>query len=124
MYAVVVEATFSATHRLRGPDGIMEPLHGHDWVVRARFARAELDPAGMVVDFVQAQQTLAELAGKLHHRDLNAHPAFAGHNPTAETVARHFFDQLRDHGLDTVRAVDVTEAPGCVAMYSEEWDGR
>ncbi len=117
MYTVVVETTFSAIHRVRFADGSVEPVHGHDWVVRAHFAREELDAAGMVVGFEGAMEALGAVAAELHHRDLNAHPCLAGVNPTAENIARHFFDALRARGLETVGAVHVTESPGCVAIF-------
>ena len=121
-FTISIEATFSATHRLRFADGSLEPLHGHDWHVRAYFQRAELDEAGMVVDFHRAEETLRAILAPLHHSDLNALPDFAHLNPTAEIVARRVFQKLFDAGLREVSRVDVTEAPGCVASYRRPHD--
>ncbi|MCH7704942.1 MAG: 6-carboxytetrahydropterin synthase, partial [Planctomycetes bacterium] len=104
---------------VRFRDGSVEPRHGHDWVVRAEFARAELDECGMVVDFLEARRVLDAISGDLHHTDLNEHPALGGANPTAEAVARYVFDRVRDAGLTDIRRVEVTEAPGCIASFSE-----
>jgi len=117
MYTVIVETSFTADHSVRLADGTVEPSHGHDWVVRAHFAREDLDSAGMVVDFGRAREALGAAAGLLHDTDLNSHPFLGGVNPTAENVARCFFDELRRRGFETVRAVHVTEAPGCVAVF-------
>ena len=117
MYTITVEASFSAVHRLRYPDGVVEPLHGHDWVVHALFARPDLDDNGMVVDFHQAQQALQSVVQPLHHTDLNENEAIGGRNPTAEVIARHVYLRLHALGMTTARRVEVTEAPGCVAAY-------
>ncbi len=117
MFKVSVETTFSAVHRLSLADGTIEPPHSHDWVVRATFARPELDETGMVLDFHHARDVLGAIAGDLHRTDLNSCKGFGAGNPTAENVASHFFRRLYDRGLTAVSAVEVTEAPGCVASY-------
>lgn len=117
MYSVVVEAGFTARHWVFMPDGSPEPRHSHDWLVRAHFARATLDDHGMVIDFLEARGALEEEARSLEDTDLNALPGEIGRTPTAEVVARHFFDRLAARGLAALRRVEVTEAPGCVAAY-------
>lgn len=117
MFTVAVESVFSATHQLRLADGACEPLHGHDWRVRAVFARARLDDLGMVVDFELAQTRLDEVLAPLRYTNLSAHEAFTGMNATAEIVAKVIFDRLRANGLDVIHRVEVTEAPGCTAAY-------
>ena len=119
MYEVSVEAVFSAAHRVRMPDGTLEPVHGHDWRVRVTFAADVLNKAGFVVDFVAAENALREAVGALHHTDLNTCPAMGGLNPSAENVARVIYDligrnEVLGAALDRVR---VTEAPGCNATY-------
>ena len=120
MYTVRIEAGFCATHHVRLADGSVEPPHGHDWRVRAEFARAELDDREMVVDFEAARAALCSIVAPLHHADLNEHPGLTGRNPTAEVVARHLFDRMRALGFCDIRRVEVTEAPGCVAAFGAE----
>ena len=59
---------------------------------------------------------------KFHYKDLNDHPAFSGSSPSAEAVARHFFQEVRE-GMEgdgeRLCRVRVWEAPGCSATYSE-----
>ena len=117
MYTISVEAGFSAVHSLRLPEGAVEPTHGHDWAVRAYFSTPDLDATDMVLDFEQASGALQATLGQWHHKDLNKLQAFDGMNPTAETVAKNVFASLLDAGLATIRRVEVTEAPGCVASY-------
>jgi len=116
-YSISIDATFSATHRLRLADGSLEPLHGHDWHVRAHFSRTKLDETGMVIDFHHARDVLRSILAPLHYADLNSLPDFARFNPTAENVAQHVFHKLHGAGLNGVCRVEVTEAPGCVASY-------
>jgi 6-pyruvoyltetrahydropterin/6-carboxytetrahydropterin synthase len=119
MYTIIVEGSFSATHQLALADGSIEPLHGHDWGVRAHFASPTLDRCGMVLDFEDARAGLRSVLERLRYVDLNQHEGFRGANPTAEAVARYIFDRLREAGLTMLRRVEVTEAPGCVAVYEE-----
>lgn len=120
MYTVSVETTFSASHRLVLAGGELEPPHGHDWRVTARFVGENLDETGMLVDFVAALRRLESVAAELHHTDLNVCPAMKGLNPSAEHVARVIYDRLaEDESLAPfLEEVQVTEAPGCAASYT------
>jgi len=117
MYTVSVETTFSATHRVALPTGALEPLHGHDWRVRAIFSSDSLDDHGMVVDFCEARSTLEQVVADFHHADLNSLACFENRGPTAEVVARAIYDRLRERGFKALREVEVAEAPGCLAAY-------
>ena len=117
MYSIAVEATFSASHQVRLPDGTRESLHAHDWVVRAWFSCPTLDGCDMVVDFHEAQVALRAVVSDFQHKNLNEIGAIAALNPTAEVLARHIYDRIRVAGLSGILRVEVTEAPGCVAAY-------
>ncbi len=117
MFTISIEAGFSAVHRVRFLDGMVEEPHGHDWRVWAFFTKSQLDDAGMVIDFGEAQAALRSAVGPFDGTDLNAHPALHGANPTAEVVAKHVFDRLSAAGLSSLCRVEVTEAAGCVAIF-------
>ena len=117
MFTVIIQRGFSAIHRLRLADGTIEPQHGHDWVVRAYFSRPSLSDTGMVLDFADAQAALRTVVEPLRYGDLNSFEPFSEMNPTAEVVAKFIFDGLVRLGFDTLRRVEVTEAPDCVAAY-------
>jgi 6-pyruvoyltetrahydropterin/6-carboxytetrahydropterin synthase len=119
VYTIRVEATFSATHSLKMPDGSDEPIHGHDWRVSVFIASRELDPLGMVVDFEKVQSALRTVLEPLHHSDLNQLEPFANLNPTAEIVARHLFDEIGKLLPRAIQRVELVEAPGCVAIYEK-----
>jgi len=117
MYTIIVESSFCAVHHVRLPDGSPERPHGHDWAVRAFFSRPTLDHADMVIDFERARGVLDRVLAGWCHAVLNDLAEFAGVNPTAEAVARKVFDKVRAAGIASVRRVEVTEAPGCVAIF-------
>lgn len=117
MYTVSVTEPFNATHRVRLPNGDLEPLHGHDWQITATFQGKDLDANGMVIDFIVVQQALRDILGRWNHANLNDHADFADIPTTAENVARRVFELLAARGSDTLVRVCVVEAPGCVASY-------
>ena len=118
MFRVIVKGGFSATHQLRLAGGELEPIHGHDWRVRLHLAAAALDEQDMVVDFHDAQAVLRSVLDRLQHTDLGACPGLVGYNPTAERVAQHVYEQVAAGGMPMIAAVEVTESPGCVAVYA------
>jgi 6-pyruvoyltetrahydropterin/6-carboxytetrahydropterin synthase len=123
MYEVSVEGSFRATHQVATPSGVPEPSHEHDWRVEAVWRGHCLDDRGLLVDFVRVEQELRSLATGFEGAHLNEHPMLAGCPPSAENVARVFFEKL-----DSVRgrvdarlwSVRVQEAPGCRAAYARD----
>jgi 6-pyruvoyltetrahydropterin/6-carboxytetrahydropterin synthase len=120
MFEVAYETTFCSTHRLSRDGEPLEPVHGHDWRVEAVASGPALDGIGVVIDFEHLKKAVGEVAARFHYADMNAHPDFAGKSPSAEEVARYFFEEVRK-GLGTdgrlLRRVRVWEAPGCSATY-------
>jgi 6-pyruvoyltetrahydropterin/6-carboxytetrahydropterin synthase len=130
MYELGVQAVFSAAHAIR-IRGEREPLHGHDWLVRAVVRGKELDAEGLLCDFHAVESALREVLAPFRNTNLNTQPPFADsgrkgakpENPTAECVARVIADRLvaclrgkLPPGVSLAR-VSVTEAPGCEAVY-------
>ena len=122
MFEAAYETTFCATHRLTRDGQPIEPLHGHDWRVEVVAAGEPLDAIGVLLDFERLKEVVGEVAASFHYKDMNAHPAFVDQSPSAEAVARYFFDEVRKglgHDGRLLRRVRVWEAPGCSASYSE-----
>ena len=120
MYEIQVEVSFSASHQLSLGAGEPEPLHEHNWMVRARLAGEELSPDGILADFTLVKQLLQQIADKLQGKDLTKVPILAERNPSAENVARFFYELLREGQFGPgvrVIAVAVQEAAGCWASY-------
>ena len=120
MFEAAYETTFCSTHRLTRGGEFLEPLHGHDWRIEAVAAGDTLDDIGVVLDFEHLKKAVGEVAARFHYADMNAHPAFAGVSPSAEVVARYFFEEVKALlGADgrLLLRVRVWEAPGCSASY-------
>ena len=122
VFEVSYETTFCATHRLTRDGQAIEPLHGHDWRVEVVAAGDDLDAIGVVLDFEHLKKAVGDVAAGFHYRDMNAQGGLGGASPSAEVVARHFFQEVRK-GLGAegrlLRRVRVWEAPGCSATYAE-----
>jgi 6-pyruvoyltetrahydropterin/6-carboxytetrahydropterin synthase len=120
LFEVAYETTFCATHVLTRDGVPIEPQHGHDWRVEVVASGESLDGLGVVLDFEQLKGATTAVASRFHYGDLTSHPDFRDRSPSAEAVARYFFDEVRKglggEGALLVR-VRVHEAPGCSATY-------
>jgi 6-pyruvoyltetrahydropterin/6-carboxytetrahydropterin synthase len=94
MFEVSVEETFAAGHALRNYRGKCENVHGHNYRVRVLIEGAALDRAGLLVDFVDLKRVLRAIIEKLDHQFLNDVPPFDELNPSAENMARYFYQEM------------------------------
>ena len=103
MFQVSVEETFSAGHALRGYRGKCENVHGHNYRVRVTLEGPQLDATGLLVDFVQLKQAIREVMGRLDHQFMNDLEPFKTVNPSAENVAKYFYDEVTRFEIDLIR---------------------
>jgi 6-pyruvoyltetrahydropterin/6-carboxytetrahydropterin synthase len=94
MFQVSVEETFSSGHALRGYRGKCENVHGHNYRVRVTVAGPQLDEIGLLCDFTQIKQVLRGVIGVLDHQFINDLEAFRTVNPSAENLAKYFYDEV------------------------------
>jgi len=94
MFQVSVEETFSAGHALRGYRGKCENPHGHNYRVRVTLQGPQLDSIGLLCDFTQLKLVMREIIGGLDHQFMNDLDAFRTVKPTAENLAKYFYDQI------------------------------
>src|SRR5579862_3288078 len=94
MFEVSVEYTFAAGHALRGYKGKCENVHGHNYKVQMVVAGEQLDSTGLLMDFVEIRKTIKVLVERLDHHFLNDLAPFDKINPSAENIAKYFFDEL------------------------------
>ena len=125
MYEVTVEAGFSSGHYLRNYRGKCENPHGHNYKVRVTLAGAELDATGLLLDFKLLKHVLRPVIEQIDHQMLNDLEPFAVLNPSAENLARFFYDrtnlELADMTQGRVRVKDCTiwETDTTTATYYE-----
>ncbi|MDR3737756.1 MAG: 6-carboxytetrahydropterin synthase QueD [Terracidiphilus sp.] len=125
MYEVTVEADFSSGHYLRIYKGKCENPHGLYYKVRVTLAGAELDHAGLLLDFKLLKQVLRPVIDRIDHQMLNDLEPFTVLNPSAENIAKYFYEQTNHHLTDVtagrVRVKDCTiwETDTTTATYYE-----
>jgi 6-pyruvoyltetrahydropterin/6-carboxytetrahydropterin synthase len=94
MFEVSVEETFSAGHALRNYHGKCENPHGHNYRIQVMFSGPELDAIGLLVDFVAVKKLLHTVVDRLDHQYLNDLAPFDVLNPSAENMAKYFYDEI------------------------------
>jgi 6-pyruvoyltetrahydropterin/6-carboxytetrahydropterin synthase len=126
MFEVTVEAGFSSGHYLRNYRGKCENPHGHNYKVFVTLIGEELDEAGMLLDFKLLKQVMRPTVEYLDHFMINdLKPFDAELNPSAENLAKYFYDQtskqLHDMTAGRVRVKDCTlyETDTSFARYYE-----
>ena len=125
MYEVTVERGFSSGHFLRNYKGKCENPHGHNYKVRLTLRGEVLDDAGLLLDFKELKHVMRPVIDRIDHQMLNELEPFTKINPSAENLARYFFDetnlQLHELTKGRVRVKDCTiyETDTTTATYYE-----
>ena len=115
MYTLKTEHSFDAAHFLYGYEGKCSNIHGHRWRVVAEVSSDELETTGqnrgMYVDFGDLKKDLKEIVDYLDHcliiengslkettlkalQDENFRIIQFAFRPTAENMAKYFYDTL------------------------------
>lgn len=149
MFIATKEVEFDAAHRVPLHESKCRNLHGHRYRVVAHIAVDELisegSETGMVRDFGIIKEYLMDYVHDIYDhgtivydddkelidmlfecRDDYMYPKH-GWNvtlvdfvPTAENLAKHFYETLKKNGLDDLVRIDVWETPTGCASYMEE----
>jgi 6-pyruvoyltetrahydropterin/6-carboxytetrahydropterin synthase len=93
MFEITVEADFSSGHYLRNYHGRCENPHGHNYRVSVTLIGKELQENGLLFDFKQLKEIIRPVVDRLDHQMINEIPPFTDLNPSAENLARHFFEE-------------------------------
>ena len=127
MFEVTVEHTFAAGHALRGYRGKCENTHGHNYRVRLILRGQHLNATGLLYDFVELKGALRQVADRLDHQFLNDLAPFDALNPSAENLAKYFYQEIdgrlaerRPENGVKVAAVTVWETDTTTATYTPE----
>jgi 6-pyruvoyltetrahydropterin/6-carboxytetrahydropterin synthase len=100
MFEITVEAGFSSGHYLRNYYCKCENPHGHNYRVLVTLAGDQLDEAGLLLDFKVVKTLLKPLVDYLDHRMINELPPFTELNPSAENLARYFYQKTSQQLLE------------------------
>ncbi len=137
VYILSTKSDFDSAHFLKDYDGKCANIHGHRWTVTIEVKGDKLKESGsnrgMVVDFSELKKSLRKLTKMLDHSLLieegSLKPATMDamkeegfriiefpFRPTAENLARYFFDNMAEEGYSVLKA-SVYETPNNVASY-------
>ncbi|HYL11437.1 MAG TPA: 6-carboxytetrahydropterin synthase QueD [Terriglobales bacterium] len=125
MFEVTVEESFSAGHYLRNYKGKCENPHGHNYKVRVTLAGQELDKAGLLLDFKDLRDVMKHVIDRLDHQMMNDLEPFKAVNPSAENLAKYFYDETNSklrgesNGRVRVKVVTIWETDETTATYFE-----
>ena len=116
-FEVGVEAHFTASHHLVGDFGPASLPHTHSYRVVVSVRGGVLRADGTLFDITRLQNAVAEVIAEVGGTNLND---LAELNPTAEIMARFFFDRiaptLAGQGLVGLEA-RLWESPEAYAAY-------
>lgn len=125
MFEVSVEESFAAGHALRGYRGKCENPHGHNYKVRITLAGEQLDNIGLLLDFKDLKSAMNQVIERLDHQYLNDIEPFKQLNPSAENMAKYFYDETMEklgratQGRVRIKNVQVWETDSTTATYFE-----
>ncbi len=117
MYSLIVKESFDAAHFLENYTGKCAKIHGHTWHVEVELLGKDLDKTGMLIDFGEVKKRIRGLLPD--HEFLND---ILPINPTAENLARYFFEKFRDEFREKhvkVKSVTIWESLSCGCRYEE-----
>src|SRR5436309_10794426 len=125
MFEVTVEDSFAAGHYLRNYKGKCEKPHGHNYKIRVTLAGKELDKAGLLLDFKDLREVMRHVIDRLDHQMINEVEPFIELNPSAENLAKYFYDEDNGRlksvtgGRVQVKDVSIFETDNTTSKYSE-----
>jgi 6-pyruvoyltetrahydropterin/6-carboxytetrahydropterin synthase len=122
IYTLKVLADFASAHTLRDYPGACSRMHGHNWKIEAEVQATSLNEIGMAIDFKDIKRAVRAIADELDHRYLNDLVPFQDINPTAENIARYFFQclaQRLNNERVQVSALTIWETDRACVRYTE-----
>ena len=131
MFTISRQFTLCYGHRLLNHSGKCARLHGHNGTVKIDLRNSQLNPQGMVTDFIDMKNSIGKwIKTTLDHRTILEErdplvDALRDHGepvlvlpvePTAENLAKLIYEKAMDFGLP-VYAVSFWETEKCAAEY-------
>ena len=123
MFVLKIVTDFVSAHSLRNYPGDCARLHGHNWQVEVSVCSEVLDDNGIAIDFREIKKQTKLVIKRLDHQYLNEIKPFDVLNPTAENIAKYFFEEvglLINSENVKVKEVLIWETPRSAVTYSEQ----
>ena len=122
MFVLKIVTDFASAHSLRDYPGDCARLHGHNWQVEVSVCSQVLNDSGIAIDFREIKKQTKLVVKRLDHQYLNEIKPFDVLNPTAENIAKYFFDEIAlliTNKDVKVKEVMIWETPRSAVTYSE-----
>ena len=122
MFVLKIVTDFASAHSLRNYPGDCSRLHGHNWQVEVSVCSQVLDDNGIAIDFREIKKQTKLVIKRVDHQYLNEIEPFDVLNPTAENIAKYFFDEvglLVNNENVKVKDVVIWETLRSAVTYSE-----
>jgi len=121
MFELKIITHFAAAHQLKMVAKKCENLHGHNWKIEVCLAGANVNAAGVLMDFGEIKKHVSEIILTLDHKFLNDLDWFHDdHQPSSENIARCISNALQKRiGESEVKVTRVTawESEDACATY-------
>jgi len=123
-YTIGISDHFDSAHFLKNYPGACSNLHGHTWKVDILISCEELDKIGMSIDFKILKKMLKNILNKYDHHLINDIEPFNNINPTAESLSREIYIQLKsqikkEYPNTKLESVTIWESPKAFAKFEE-----
>jgi 6-pyruvoyltetrahydropterin/6-carboxytetrahydropterin synthase len=122
MFVLKIVTDFASAHSLRNYPGDCARLHGHNWQVEVSVCSQVLNDNGIAIDFREIKKQTKLVVKRVDHQYLNEIEPFDVLNPTAENIAKYFYDEvglLINNENVKVKDVVIWETPRSAVTYSE-----
>jgi len=122
MFVLKIVTDFASAHSLRNYPGDCARLHGHNWQVEVSVCSQVLNDNGIAIDFREIKKKTKLVVKRVDHQYLNEIEPFDVLNPTAENIAKYFYDEvglLINNENVKVKDVVIWETPRSAVTYSE-----
>ena len=84
-------------------------MHGHNYRVRVTLEGPQLDNIGLLVDFTASKERRSRNHGTLDHQFMNDLEPFKTVNPSAENLAKYFYDEVNRLLTDLPPGAQITD---------------
>ena len=122
MFVLKIVTDFASAHSLRDYPGDCSRLHGHNWQVEVLVESEVLNDVGIAIDFREIKKQTKVVSKRLDHQYLIEIEPFDKLNPTAENIAKYFFEEvgkLINNKDVSVKEVVIWETPRASVAYSQ-----
>lgn len=119
MFKVTVQTSFWASHQLTLAEGEKEPVHSHNWKVKAEVSGEKVNHLGLLIDFNKLKQLIDNITKPFTNQLLENSEYFRNRNTTAEIIAKYIFEKLQPQLPEhlTLECISVTEGEGCTGKF-------